>query len=372
MIRAHRRRRHRQLLLLTKDNAMKKERDLKSIREMIRRGLTVALTLMVAFVLLVPAVPVSADTEPVREVHKVKVGKKKYCFFTERYVVMTLAEINNLIGADPEEEAGGNTDGGTDGSADGSTDGSTDGGTDGSTDGSTENMEINYEDYDDLTMEILKRAGLYMKESNCKNAKHKAIKPEDWVKSGGSFRLYDEDIAAILEAAPEDGKPVKIDMDLILYTNAPADEQPAEGYTTFKTVGPRILLLAIATEEDAKAGEDICEEEKKDEPKKKKEKKRAIPKPKPVKPQKEKEDPLPELRTIDMVDRSGPPLEPTLQDGDPVTLEWIEPGRRKDDDESLIDRIPGGYAGLAVIGVLAAAGIAAAVLAVRRRNEEDI
>ena len=320
----------------------------------------IAVLLMAA--LIVPAGPSFAEDKSkgeqdaalaLREVHKVNVGKKKYCFFVDHYVVFTRAEIESLVPEDPEDpEDPEEPDG--DGSGE---------------DGSDEDApvaEYDEKDYDALTMEILKRAGLYMKEANCTDAKHKAITAEQWVKKGGSFRLYDEDIASILEAAPEDGKPVKIDMDLIIYTNASKDKQPEDGYTTFKTTGPRLLYIAIATEEDAKAGEDICKEDKPKEKKKKEKKRKKI---KPVTPS---EDPLPEYRTINMADRSGEPVEDTLQDGDPVTLEWIEPDKRGDMEGAIwIDRIPGRYAGLAVIAAAAAAAVAALIVIGKKRRRDE-
>lgn len=329
-----------------------------------------ALLLMAA--LVVPAAPSYAKNESesnaalaLREVHKVKVGNKKYCFFVDHYVVFTRAEIESLVPEAAESEEEPAEDPSEDTAADPETDPEADGSDVVGGDETAEEV-----DYSDLTMEILKRAGLYMKETNCTDKKHKAITAEEWVKKGGSFRLYDEDIASILEAAPEDGKPVKIDMDLILYTNAPADKQPANGYTTFKTTGPRLLYIAIATEEDAKAGEDICKEEKQEG--KKKEKKIAKKKVKPAKMPKESEEMLPEYRTINMADRSGEPVEDTLQDGTPVTLEWVEPDKYDSQKEaSWIDRIPGRYAGLAVIAAAVTAAAAAIVVIAKRRRKEE-
>ncbi len=325
------------------------------------RRLAAVLAALLMAVLIVPASPSFAekDGEPnaavaLREAHKVKVGNKKYCFFVDHYVVFTRAEIESLVPDDPDEESAD----GEDGDAEG-----------GAAAGNDETAEE--KDYSDLTMEILKRAGLYMKEANCTDPKHKAITAEDWVKKGGSFRLYDEDIASILEAAPEDGKPVKIDMDLILYTKESADKQPENGYTTFKTTGPRLLYIAIATEEDAKEGEDICKEEQKP-AEKKKEKKIAKKKIKPIKTPSESEEMLPEYRTINMADRSGAPVEDTLQDGTPVTLEWVEPDKYDSEGgKSWIDRIPGRYAGLAVIAAAAAAAVAAIVVIGKRRRKDE-
>lgn len=330
---------------------MKEKKHMDRKQNKTGRRLAAALAVLLMAALIVPASPSFAekDGEPnaavaLREAHKVKVGNKKYCFFVDHYVVFTRAEIESLV-PDEADEEGGDAEGGDE--------------------------TAEEPDYTDLTMEILKRAGLYMKEANCTDPKHKAITAEDWVKKGGSFRLYDEDIASILEAAPEDGKPVKIDMDLILYTKEPADKQPENGYTTFKTTGPRLLYIAIATEEDAKEGEDICKEEQK--PKeKKKEKKIAKKKIKPVKTPSESEEMLPEYRTINMADRSGEPVEDTLQDGTPVTLEWVEPDKYDSEGgKSWIDRIPGRYAGIAVIAAAAAAAVAAIVVIGKRRKKNE-
>jgi hypothetical protein len=81
---------------------------------------------------------------------------------------------------------------------------------------------------------------------------------------------------------------------------------------------------------------------------------------------------LPEFRTINMTDRSGGPLEDTLKDGDPVNLEWIEPAKHHGDGGgSLIERIPGGMAGLALIAVLILAAFATAVYAAVRHKKQS-
>ncbi|MBO5514176.1 MAG: hypothetical protein J5961_06280, partial [Mogibacterium sp.] len=114
-------------------------------------GRIAALTL--AMLLAVVSLPVNfafaaADSEKaIREVHNVKVGSKEYCFFVTHYVVITPAEIAKF-GDDDEK----------------------------------------------LTDEILKRAGLYMKERNCKLAAHKAIEPAAWKKTGGEMFLGDVEI----------------------------------------------------------------------------------------------------------------------------------------------------------------------------------
>ena len=70
-----------------------------------------------------------------------------------------------------------------------------------------------------------------------------------------------------------------------------------------------------------------------------------------------------------MYDRSGGPLEETLKDGDPVTLEWRTPkGDSTNEKVSLLDRIPGGAFTLAA---LAAAGALAAFIIIKRKNESS-
>ena len=192
------------------------------------------------------AVPV----EPLREVHKVKVGEKSYCFFVTNNVVIT-----------PEEIAG-------------------------MTD-------------EELTAWILKCSGLYMKETNCKIETHKAITTDAWAKTGGRFLLYDEDIASMRGAIPEDGNPYKIYMDLEV-SDKPAPENPDDQeqsqdklYSTFKTVSPNLLFVVIATATDAAQPEDICEA-----PARKPEKQKKIKMPSTS----EKKELLPEQRTISMTD----------------------------------------------------------------------
>ena len=171
---------------------------------------------------------------PIREVHKVTVGSRQYCFFVTHNVVLTPEEVQAL----PDAE---------------------------------------------LTKEILSRAGLYMKEMNCKSPSHKPISVESWLKSGGSFLLSDDDISSVRGADPVDGEPVKLYMDLKVSVKPPASdkdkdkddadagsgdedsgEEPApEVYSTYKKVSPRLIFVAVATESDAASGEDICEEDRK-------------------------------------------------------------------------------------------------------------
>ena len=376
------------------------------------------------------------EEKPVREVHKVTVENKKYCFFVKHNVVLTPAEISGMT----DEE---------------------------------------------LTAEIFREAGLYMKETNCRLPSHKAITVEGWAKSGGSFKLKDTDIQKIREAAPSDGNPVKLHMDLRIIVKDPnrgkpadeqkpdAEEKPADGdkpagevtpadgdkpagevtpadgdkpagevtpadgenpagevtpadgenpagevtpadgenpadeanpedgdnpgtgdnpadeekpadqdkpeekvreYSTFKLLSPRLIFIAVATETDAAYGEDICEEVKKDtdkNDKKDSDKQRAGTVDKGSGDGGESEM-LPEYRTISMKDRSGGPLEETLEDGTPVNLEWIEPKKYtgKGDEKSFVERFPGGAAGLTVAGIIVAGLIAAAAVAIKNNQEE--
>ena len=256
----------------------------------------------------------TAAEEPIREVHKVAVDKGTYCFFVTHNVVLTPEEISAVT----DDEA--------------------------------------------LTALILGQAGLYMKEYNCKLDSHKAIKLDSWDK--GRLFLSEEDITAIRVADPADGSPVKLYMDLWIETEPATDEVPAVTWSTFKKTSPRLIFIAVATEEDAKTPEDICEAPAVKPPKQKKEK---IPS---VKNVPEPEEILPEYRTINMADRSGKPVEDTLQDGTPVTLEWIEPSKRASDKEgtSFIDHIPGRYFGLAAI---IAALTALIILLIKRRKEDE-
>ena len=258
----------------------------------------------------------SASEEPLREVHKVAVGEKTYCFFVTNNVVMTREEIDAMS----DEE---------------------------------------------LTAWILGCAGLYMKEANCKDESHKAITAEAWTEKGGRFLLSDDDIASIRGAVPEDGNPYKLYMDLKV-SDKPAPADPDEGdqgdvYSTYKKVSPKLLFVVVATDADAATPEDICEA-----PARKPEKQPKVKMPKM--PKGSSGDMLPEYRTINMVDRSGKPVEDTLQDGTPVTLEWIEPSKHSSDGGSFIDHIPGRYAGLAaILGALAAL----LIIIIRRRKEDE-
>ena len=329
--------------------------------------------IILAVLLAVVSLPVNfafaaADSEKaIREVHNVKVGSKEYCFFVTHYVVITPAEIAKF-GDDDEK----------------------------------------------LTDEILKRAGLYMKERNCKLAAHKAIEPAAWKKTGGEMFLGDVEIyeeatpeeggddgetpgggsddtitpsetseasggtlvkvpttEALRKASPVDGEPVRLEMDLEVTTEKQkegSEEKPTR-YSTYKKSSPntpKLLYIAVATEADAKLGEDICKEENNNNNNKQNNKKV-----KPITPKtpKEEKEILPEERTISMTDRSGGPLEPTLKDGDPVTLEWREPGKQTDsnNEAGFFDHA---WAVPALIAAALAIGIAV-VLFIRKKDEEE-
>lgn len=271
--------------------------------------------------------------EPIREVHNVGVVNDAYCFFVTHNVVLTPAEVAGMT----DEE---------------------------------------------LTYAILERAGLFMIKANCKAASHKTITMEDWIKKDGAFFLSEPDIAGIRAAEPVEGEPVKFYMDLLIAQDTKEDaeeeaseeadeegEEPDEDgeepplYSTYKRTSPRLLFAVVATEEDAKLGEDICKEDRKPEP--------------GFSPgfsgtEAPEDEMLPEYRTINMVDRSGAPLEKTLADGSPVSLEWIEPKKAVNGEGlSWIDHIPGGPAGLAAMAAAAAAATAVIVIAAKRRHEDD-
>lgn len=349
------------------------------------RKLTGKFLIILMGVLLVTTMSVwnfafGADTNagtPIREVHKVTVEDNKYCFFVTRNVVLTPAEIKGMT----DEE---------------------------------------------LTAEIFKKSGLYMKAANCRLRKHKAITVQDWNKAGRVLRLSDTDINNIRNAAPVDGNPVKMNLDVRIAimpedqekpsenkpkpaedNQKPADtDKPAEGdtpadsdtptegdtpadsdtpsgdeekpaepvkeYSTFRLTSPGLVFIAVATENDAAYTEATCEEEKTDKDDSKKNSGKGSQAAIKGDSGSEPGEMLPELRTISMKDRSGGKLDETLEDGTPVTLEWIEPkkGAAADAGKSLIDRFPGGAAGLTVAGIIVAGLIAAAAVAIKKNQEE--
>lgn len=284
----------------------------------------ILLTLLFACMIASPGTAYAAkDTgpeEPIREVHNVGVGNEAYCFFVTHNVVLTPAEVAGMS----DEE---------------------------------------------LISAILDRAGLYMIKANCKAGSHKIITVQDWTKKDRVCLLSTTDIDAIRSAAPVDGAPVKFYMDLIVSDGSGSDKDAEEGeeaeekplYSTYKKTSPRLLFAVVATEEDAKLGEDICVE-----------KATREKTPRIGRSDAPAEDMLPEYRTINMVDRSGAPIEETLVDGDPVTLEWIEPKDiGKEEGRSFFDLIPGGAAGFAVIAAALAAAIAAIIIAARKKRTDE-
>lgn len=297
-----------------------------------------------------------SQDKPLREVHKVGLENGVYCFFVTHNVVLTPEDISSKT----DEE---------------------------------------------LSAYILDKAGLYMKEANCRLAKHKAIQAKDWPEKNGVLFISATDISTIRGIEPADGAPVKMYMDLMISKDSGKTEETADAsetgdsadtgdsgetaddtvqpYSTYKKISPELIFIAVATETDAASGEDICEEEATDESTPEPAKPAQPAKPAEVKKPKIKkptatpaapsdEEMLPELRTINMTDRSGPPIEETLKDGSPVSLEWIEPKQNGYEGESsFADHFPGGIAGLAVMAAVAAAAVVGVVFAVKRREKEE-
>lgn len=286
--------------------------------------------------------------KPIREVHNVGVGNGVYCYFVTHNVVLTPAQVAEM----------------TD---------------------------------DELTAYILGKAGLYYKKANCRSLKNdKMFTVKDWEKKNGAFFLSKPDLEGIRAAEPADGDPVKFYMDLLICEDVREhkdgkSEEPAsdeEGdesggseesadaedtdetedlilYSTFKRNEPKLIFAVVATEKDAAFGEDICKE---DQPKQNS----PIVLPQVNEAPAAEDEMLPEYRTINMVDRSGKPVESTLKDGEPVTLEWKEPKNNSgNEDASFIDRVPGGIAGLAALGTVAAAAVIAAVVIARNKKKTD-
>jgi hypothetical protein len=71
-----------------------------------------------------------------------------------------------------------------------------------------------------------------------------------------------------------------------------------------------------------------------------------------------------------MVDRSGGPIEDTLKDGDPVTLEWIEPSKHPNNGGgAFYDHLPGGI--LSVIGLAGLAGLLIFLIVRKKQRQEE-
>lgn len=304
--------------------------------------------LMLAYAGITYAAEEQGTEEPIRAIHKVKVGEKQYCFFVQQNAVIKPAELFKTVKKESETEPG-----------------------------TEETVSVPLTD-EELTDLVLERAGFYMKEPNCTKEDHKAITPEDWKKDKGSFVLDANDITAIREAAPVDGAPVRLYMNINVVTET-SDTSVYPKY--YRIIGPELLFVVIASEEDAKITEDIC----KAEPEEKKEETvadtvdtapAATPEtPKKIKTPKIPETPkeeLPEYKTIKMLNREGGPLEETLKDGDPVTLTWKDVGKRSDGNKTgFFSHIPGGVIGFILILAAIAALIAAAIMAMKKRREEN-
>ena len=144
-------------------------------------------------------------------------------------------------------------------------------------------------------------------------------------------------------------------------------------YPVASLTSPSLLFVVVATEKDSKYVEEICEaKEEEPEPEATEQPQTVAPvkKPKVPKAVTPPEEPLPEFRTIKMYDRSGGPLEETLKDGDPVTLEWIAPKGNTSGKKSFLDHIPGGALGLAAIAA-AGALIAFAIVKKKKKSSEE-
>lgn len=334
---------------------MVKEKDTAYRRKIVCiRIASALLALMLAVMFASPQFAFADDEKeqekPLREVHRVGIKEGVYCFFVQHNVVLTPKEIEEKT----DEE---------------------------------------------LTSLILEKAGLYIKEANCRLETHKAIPITDWKKKNGTIFLTEKELMSLREAEPVDGAPVKLYMDLMItnesedtgekteeavFEETPEtgeeeenedteDEKPAP-YSTYKRISPELIFVAVATEADAASVEEICEDEAKPvvPEKKEKTKKQKIKNPPIEKPEPSEEEMLPEYRTISMADRSGGPIEETLKDGDPVYLEWIEPKHSGIEGEtSFTDRIPGGTTGLVVMAAAAAAACGAIIFAAKKKREDE-
>ncbi len=148
-------------------------------------------------------------------------------------------------------------------------------------------------------------------------------------------------------------------------------EQPEEReiYTTYKLTSPELLFVVIVADEDAGAAEDECEPVEPALP----EEPEVPEMPEIVIPDiSEPTEILPEYRKIDMVDKSGAPLTPLLEEGEPVELTWIEPKNTIDPEKAKnwIESFPGGEIGFGgLMAAITAACIAAFI--VNRRKDDD-
>ena len=122
--------------------------------------------------------------DPVRYLHKVKVGDKSYCFFVEKNVVLTPSEIAKKENGEPRTD-------------------------------------------EELTALILEKAGLYMKEPNCNESSHSKITFADWTKDKGSFSLSKADLESLRGATPKDGATIKLYIDPLISTQPAVKPSPS-------------------------------------------------------------------------------------------------------------------------------------------------
>ena len=346
---------------------MEKIKTAKNIIKKWPRRTAAVLTLALIGVLILGQYVFATGSVAIRTAHKIEAGDSTYCFSVQKNVVITPEEVAELT-ADEE-----------------------------------------------LMNEIFSRSGLFVQETSCRIDEHPPITMEEWLRDGNTFSLSENDIALIRQAAPEEGRPVKLHLDVLFTLQYDEDKAKEQGdvsgnagdstpedqegdasgnadhegdasgnadeeipferpvYSTYKLTSPELLFVVIAAGPDSQVPEDECEEpQAPEEP--------DIPEEPEIPDIPEididipdiPEDMLPEYRKIDMVDKSGKPIPPALEDGDPVELIWIEPKTiDMDTARGWIEKYPGGLAGLG--GTIAAlgAGIAAIAYAVNKRKDED-
>ena len=357
-------------------------------RTNIRRSAVILLVLLVILALVLgQMVFASNEGGPIRSAHKVKAGEKSFCFFVANNVVLTQSELASLDDDalvkeimkrtglfikeascnDPEHvlisvdewTAAGNT------------------------------LGISEDDIASLRqaaptegrsakfhMDVLftlkpeeKEKPVEEPEEGEGPAEDPADDPSDDPAddqggdvSGNPEEVVTEDTSDSQEDPPEDDPIDNQEGDVSGNPEGP------EIYTTYKLTSPELLFIVIVADEDAAAIEDSCDPA---EP--------ALPE-EPEEPEipeleipdiEEPTEMLPEYRKIDMVDKSGAPLTPVLEDGEPVELVWIEPNNTIDPEKAKnwIESFPGGAIGLGgSIAALAAVGIG--IFAAMRKREE--
>ncbi len=365
-----------------------KEKKLLNRTNIRRRAVILLVLLVILALVLGQMVFASNEGGPIRSAHKVKAGDKSFCFFVANNVVLTQSELDSLDDDalvseimkrtglfikeascnDPEHMlisvdewiAAGNT------------------------------LRISEDDILSLRQAAPsegKSAKFHMdiqftlrheeKEKPAEEQEESEgsevdpeVDPADGQEgdvSGNATEIVAEDAPESPEDLPEDDPAVD-----------PADDREGdisgnpeemEIYTTYKLTSPELLFIVIVADGDAAATEDICDTI---EP--------ALPEEPEIPELPEIEIPdieeptemLPEYRKIDMVDKSGVPLTPVLEDGEPVELIWIEPNNTIDPEKAKnwIESFPGGGIGLGgAIAALAAFGIG--VFVTMRKREED-